>query len=920
MAFPLDQAQLLNHLRTSYLSMGDESEYFRRIVAPNYPDNGPYFKGSVPYAPLQNSPPITFEIGSQVKRRIENSPHQQRKNSGDAEEYSRRRKGKTKRQLLGSTKYQIQQLNAAYSGSLNNGSIKDNIPPSDTTDRVHGDDDSDKDPIELEEVQEKILGQNHFGALHSRQSKKKSKSKLKIPIVKFFKSGKNELTDSDSSDDERRASIVTYGSSQLSTSKEDTTDKEELSTAGYSKSSLSIDQVEPRSSSIQYNLSSDQVQDSGSSLGFNDKFLEVTTDDEDDAEDDHGFETDGEISDDSEFTDLDNDTILESYSRSDSISNALDKLIQNKEYMGPQFSMVRKKRANTFGDHTAPKNVANYLNSQPVGLNLMQVRSFGNLVELEKPSLSFPKVEPKISDTIHASNLSSMILSRFKSTTVNPLNYYLFVDGTVSANSSRATQLNVFLPPKTKPTLKNLSIDRSVSIADCIGFILLNLLKLSEVSELNDPSFLNPNFWRLELVDEDGENYGSFGVLDRNRTFASYNNPKDLALCRVKDVVEIDRNETLSPLPIEFKQNLTAFERKKKSIDQGDDEVPKVELLVSVFEYDNSGIPIKVSFKAPRNYTMGQVLKDFCVQRGLITTEYRFKVVEADGRKSRFVKDVELCGNLHLTILELVPSDTKFNLILDREEKNSQLKPTTSPDIFPANLTAPNITPYNDELAAKVQDIKLESSATPAQNKPEQVKSKQPPKSTTKSNKEPIASNKYLDDIIQGNNPQLPTNINSIYFKWKVLKNNSKMKKMKLKTFTEKSFIIDGDYIHITPPDDLMLKNMGESMSQNQLTNFNQHHTYHNLNQQLNRVANKQLMKTYSFHITQIMKVKQYSKHPTHFRIIVQRQQADGENGSNSKDPMKKFYLVSVSESECSEIISKLRWVLQAYKLSSGVI
>lgn len=306
-----------------------------------------------------------------------------------------------------------------------------------------------------------------------------------------------------------------------------------------------------------------------------------------------------------------------------------------------------------------------------MGLNLMQVRSFGNLVELEKPSLSFPKVEPKISDTIHASNLSSMILSRFKSTTVNPLNYYLFVDGTVSANSSRATQLNVFLPPKTKPTLKNLSIDRSVSIADCIGFILLNLLKLSEVSELNDPSFLNPNFWRLELVDEDGENYGSFGVLDRNRTFASYNNPKDLALCRVKDVVEIDRNETLSPLPIEFKQNLTAFERKKKSIDQGDDEVPKVELLVSVFEYDNSGIPIKVSFKAPRNYTMGQVLKDFCVQRGLITTEYRFKVVEADGRKSRFVKDVELCGNLHLTILELVPSDTKFNLILDREEKTA---------------------------------------------------------------------------------------------------------------------------------------------------------------------------------------------------------------------------------------------------------
>lgn len=71
-----------------------------------------------------------------------------------------------------------------------------------------------------------------------------------------------------------------------------------------------------------------------------------------------------------------------------------------------------------------------------------------------------------------------------------------------------------------------------------------------------------------------------------------------MALCRVKDVVEIDRNETLSPLPIEFRQNLTAFEQKKKSIDQSGDEVSKVDLLVSVFEYDNSGIPQKVPFKA----------------------------------------------------------------------------------------------------------------------------------------------------------------------------------------------------------------------------------------------------------------------------------------------------------------------------------
>lgn len=901
MAFPLDRTQLLNHLRTSYLSLGDESEYFKTIIAPNYPGDG-FKKGGTFNGNLQHSPPITFEIGHNVKRAIDNSTQRRKPPNQDQS------KKKNRVNRSSSVKSQIRSYDSISPGaSLEKQSMDSSISS-------HIDTSSDKDPIELQQVRERILGHPHFAGLHSRNTKKKTKSKLKLPIVKFFKSGKNEVSDSDSSDDERRrASVVTYGSSQLSSSKEDLTDKEGSVNVEDTLSMHSFERTQLTGSSREM-LLSDQGHDSVSSLGQNGKSSEVTTDYEDEGEEDHGFESDAELSDDSEFTDLDNDTIMESFSRSDSITNALDKLMPNKDSVGgSQFGLNRKKRANTYGDHTVPKNLgANYLNSQPVGSNLMQVRSFGNLVELEKPSLSFQKIDPKVLHPHLDSNLSTMIHSKFKSANVNPLNYFLFVDGLLSVNSSRATQLNVFLPPKTSPVLKNLSIDRGVSISDCIGFILLNLLKLPEVGELNDPSFLNPNFWRLELVDEDGENYGSFGVLNRNRTFSSYNDPKDLAICRVKDVAEIDKNETMSPLPIEFKQNLTAFEQKKRSIDPDSDDTPKVDLLVNVYEYDNSGIPQKVPFKAPRSYTMGQVLKEFCIQRGLITTEYRFKVVEDRSMNSRFVKDVEVCGNLHLTVLELVPSDTKFNLIIDPEEKKKQMAPT--PENFPSNLTAPNITPYNNELSTKVEGMTLESGVEVAtESKSEHSKNKQLLK--LKGKKEAKA-NKYLDDIIQGNNPQLPTNINSIYFKWKVLKNNSKMKKMKIKTFTEKNFIIDGDYIHITPPDDIML-NMGESVAHNQPLNFNQHH--HNLNQQLNRVSNKQLSKTYSFHITQIMKVKQYSKHPNHFRIIVQRQQ-DGESEANSKDPMKKFYLVSESEAECSEIISKLKWVLQAYKLSSGVI
>lgn len=42
-------------------------------------------------------------------------------------------------------------------------------------------------------------------------------------------------------------------------------------------------------------------------------------------------------------------------------------------------------------------------------------------------------------------------------------------------------------------------------------------------------------------------------------------------------------------------------------------------------------------------------------------------------------------------------------------------------------------------------------------------------------------------------------------------------------------------------------------------------------------------------------------------------------NNNNKEVPMKKFYLIAANESECLEIISKLKWVLQVYNFSSGV-
>ena len=81
---------------------------------------------------------------------------------------------------------------------------------------------------------------------------------------------------------------------------------------------------------------------------------------------------------------------------------------------------------------------------------------------------------------------------------------------------------------------------------------------------------------------------------------------------------------------------------------------------------------------------------------------------------------------------------------------------------------------------------------------------------------------------------------------------------MKIKNFSEKNFIIDGDYIHLTPPDDLTLRVPGGESSVT--NNLGGHHHHNYLNHQFNKNHNKQLSKTYSFHITQILKLKQYIK------------------------------------------------------------
>ncbi|KAL6451031.1 REX4 RNA exonuclease 4 [Candida maltosa Xu316] len=988
MAFPLDQSELISHLRTTYIILNEDSNYSRNIIKPFQSDeNVPKFQS------LSDSPPITFEIARHLKKTINNNNNNNKLNDSfnslpyvkkpkkSIKKKSRKKKLKKlksteKNDPITPTQTDVTDIlskpdeprsrkdSLGYSTSDSNANYTtDSIMDKELTPIAEPNGDEVSKPDDSTSDTTPSSNGGNFGLRYTKtirgtsgvSKKSRPKSRSKIPIVKFFQSGKEEDkvsnsdsdSDSDSDVDERKMKLYAGNSidSTLNTIEDVTTEDGDITEK---EKDQDIRNKTRKTSRAREDHSDAVTIDSDFGVPVNSKGHVVhnyqpgedISDDDDDDEDEDEDEEDGEYdeydteegsadfesvirsgSNDSEFTDLDNDSMVDSSLILDSTYN---------DNGGDSFSFVRtsnvsefdsrknrkKKKNDSFDQHTVPKTTSSIrLRSSSVSHNKSML---GISALAKKPTLQFEKIVPSKIERPKDSNLSTLIHSKYKSTNTNPLNYYSFVEPSTSSMSHKAS-IDIFVPPNRKAVITNLSMVDNVAISDCIGYVLLHLCKLPQFNNINDFTYLNPNHWRLELVDEDGENYGSFGILDRTRLLSSYNNPKELAICKVTEPNEMKRNDTQSPLPVEFKKSLDSFQRKRHSINQivetefGDSLAEKIELQIGVYEYDGDGMPRKQSIKVPSDYSMGQVLKEFCGQHGLIPTKYRFKLVDESTGQSRFVRDVERCGDLTSLVLELIPSETKYNSIIEASYDNGMM--LTSSKITPSDYTLPNITPNADQLEERVkelsiQDLRKQPSIAMPNAEPDQKVSI----NSANSIKQAISSNKYLDDILKGNNPELPINLNTIYFKWKVLKNNSKMK---IKNFSEKNFIIDGDYIHLTPPDELTLRAPGESS----VTNVNGHHNHHHnyLNHQFNKNHNKQSSKTYSFHITQIFKLKQYVKNPNYFRIIIQSQQVIGDddnannnNNTNGKEiPMKKFYLIAANESECSEIINKLKWVLQ---------
>lgn len=625
---------------------------------------------------------------------------------------------------------------------------------------------------------------------------------------------------------------------------------------------------------------------------------------------------------DSAFTDIEGDSLLEMDS-----DLLYDYLVPNSYVLQEAKNLRKQKRKNKKGHSSASL------------ISSMQKSSLDDELK-EKPrlrkqtdSLQFEKIYYAVGTKDQEpapSNLSRMILSKFRSTFVNPLNYFGFVASDAPSPNSRKVYIDFFTPPNTSPALKKLAVWNTTLVHECIGYVLLQLSNMDDYKETLDKEFINPNNWRIELIDEDGELYdGNFGVLDRTRQLSSYNCPSCLALCRVTKSSELKNNEKQSPLPPDFKQNLDTFDKHPSMGQSSEPMTPQFDtkpgqMGVDTIEVKVGNIPDSfaniVSFFISSHMTVGQLLDLICLQYHVDPLRYRLAKADfPDKARSMLGDDIKLTKNTwqqpldNAALLSTLPTN-KFKFVPNLSQTIRPLTDVKEDSFRENNNITPSdatflphgITPPTSQLENREEDV---SSATDEKDRKategEKSVTKKPSKADPDMSAVASRANKLsFGDILNQNRPSLPVSLNTIYFKWTVYR-----RKPPLINKIEKALIIDGDYIHLAPTDDVNWRN---NPADNPLatSNLSHHHYLHHYN--YSKFYKETMMKTSSFHITQIVKLKQYTqtKNPNHFKIVIQKPTSETGKEAAVK---KKYDLEANNPAQCQEIVDKIRWSLQVY-------
>lgn len=531
--------------------------------------------------------------------------------------------------------------------------------------------------------------------------------------------------------------------------------------------------------------------------------------------------------------------------------------------------------------------------------------------------------------------LSSMINCRQGVINENPLSYFYFVspnsENGGAEGDAKQTNIDVFVPPKMVCVLKEVPVVASSSVFDSIGYFLSQVILTEEFKKMkNDESFINPNNWRMELIDSDGDLYDStFGVLDRTRLLASYNCPRYLAICQVTNPIEIEKNNKQTPLPLEFKQHLEAYRQRAADVnlpgvhDPNLGKLPDNSVQIQVAAVPNQKQEY-IKIFVPASMQVGGLYELICGQYQVNSAEY--KLVGIDNtqiRRDVFMSDliIDLKANdgqeislestskiedLGMFTFKLVPASKQIvKLMLNvGSEIDTQIKAGITPES--SSLGQSGITPPVPETLKISTNI---SKSTEPSTKMSSYSTKQNKRRSSKI-AELLFDNHNFDDQFKSKSPDIPTSVNTVYYKWKVFR-----KKPPLLNRIEKSLIIDGDYIHIVPPDDLNLKKTSSEVLYGGSHSENKHHHHYLHHYNYSKYYNDTMMKTSSFHVSQIIKLKHFKKgkNPLQFKIVVEK---ESEQGGKDVVIQKKYDLEAESEDQMKDMMKKIEWAWKSYERS----
>lgn len=600
-------------------------------------------------------------------------------------------------------------------------------------------------------------------------------------------------------------------------------------------------------------------------------------------------------------------------------------------YSVPDSNLLARNRDILFSSSNGQLKLAQGALGTKTKADLSKELSVSDFQNSKNDEITFEKVSSIDLNKNQQSLLSSMINVRQELINENPLSYFNFVSPDSLDSDFSQTKIDVFVPPKTAPVLKKVAVVTNVSIFDCVGYFISQVIMTDEYkNKKTDEAFMDPNSWRMELIDSEGDLYDStFGVLDRTRLLSSYNCPKFLGICRVTNTAEIARNNKQTPLPPEFKQNLKTFQQRIVGLalstsvpEQMWETLPNNSVEVLIGDIPNQRKePIKMFVSSTMQ--IGGLLDMICRQYQISQTDYKLVGVENTNIKpqphlSELISDVEApdgrevalestatIEELGMYTFKLVSTSKQIVRLMSSMGNDGEflLKTGITPEASASYIQTGITPPYNTikELPKKASGtIPVES------NRPT---TRTPGRERRHRTGEFKFDPSNFDDQFRTKSPEIPTTVNTLYFKWKVYR-----KKPPLLNRIEKSLIIDGDYVHIAPADDVSLKKTSADMLYGSHSESKHHHHYlHHYN--YSKYYNDTMMKTSSFHVSQIIEVKHYkkSKIPLQFKIVVAK---DSDQGGKDTVIQKKYDLEAENDLQLKDIMRKIDWARRSYDRS----